>query len=589
MTPMDSLSDGASVTGTGSLLKLYPPLLILTRLPTWEAIEAAVLAYLTYCNYRPLPLFLPDILLSTLKERSHELILAILAVAGRFVTSPGVPSIYPTDRIEDYGQSARSLVMQHIANGLVELSTIQSLCILSLLEFNNCNTHLASTYSSLAMELALSAGLSAEYPGNWQSNTLEERRRCYWSVVLLKYLYGSASGFFTFIQDDKTPKPLQSPVSPIETTSQMTDTSLEQPGGSNNPDEGTDLGIFTYAIQLSEIWRKALRYGHRRGKRAGVLPPWSPQSEYAQILAHLTDFETKFAYKYRFRPAKIADHNPEQLRQHADFWAAWFTVQMLYHSILCLLNHPLLMSLTLRNVKMTLVPEVFLQHTAYLTATHTDWIIHLLDVSKQKNFRLHDPSLAHMAAVTATIYLQQSYAEDPAVQSRKQEQYQKCLSFIQDLGDHWPFVKYLAQKLEAFERVVSASFRDSAPPTTSGSRVLIDLSLFWEIIEATSIDGLPKTAESYFGSSLTMYRQPSHSAEVLRSRLLPEPTHINDTGATHGQASFQDLGDSTMQLANSEFVSSLDNDAAILAQSFFAQGDDFVGNMDDWWFQANTG
>ncbi|KIV79601.1 hypothetical protein PV11_07152 [Exophiala sideris] len=441
------------------------------------------------------------------------------------------------------------------------------------------------------MDLALSAGLSSEYPGSWQSNTLEERRRCYWSVMLLKYLYGSASGFFTFIQDDKTPKPLQSPLSPIETTSQMTDTSLEQPGASNNPDDGADLGIFTYAIQLSEIWRMALRYAHRRGKRVGVLPPWSAQSEYAQTVAHLTDFETKFAYKYRFRPAKFANHDPAHLLQHRDFWAAWFLVQMLYHSILCLLNHPLLMSLTLRNVKMTLVPEVFLQHTAYLTATHTDWIIHLLDLAKQQSFMLYDPSVAHMVAITATIYLQQSYAEDPAVQSRKQEQYRKCLSFIQDMGVYWPYVKQLAQKLEAFERAVSASFHNSARPTTSGSRVLIDLSLFWEIIEASSIDGLPKTADSYFGTSLTIYRQPSHSAELFRSRLLPEPTHINETGATHdsGQAIWSDRGDNTVPMASSELASSLNNDAAILAQSFFAQGDDFVGNMDDWWFQANTG
>lgn len=292
------------------------------------------------------------------------------------------------------------------------------------------------------MDLALSAGLSSEPPRTRQDHIYEERRRCYWSVVLLKNLYGFPVGSFSFIHDEKTPKYPQGPEPPVGTSSEMTDSALEQPEGIVNSNEPKDLGIVAYAIQLSEVWQKAARFAHRRG-RSGALPAWSAQSEYSQIVAELMELETRLPYKYRFRPARFKDQDPHQLQKHRDFWASWVFLQMIYHSILCLLNHPLLLSLRLRNFRMTMVPEVFLQHTAYLTATHTEWIIHLLDVPKRKDFALFDPFLAHCVAITATIFLQQSYSDDLGVRTTKQDYFKKCVSFIRGLGSYWPHVNEL--------------------------------------------------------------------------------------------------------------------------------------------------
>ncbi|KAK6369707.1 hypothetical protein LTS17_009157 [Exophiala oligosperma] len=488
--------------------------------------------------------------------------------------------------------------MTRLSQGPVELSTIQTLCILSLLEFNNSNTHLASVYSSLALDLVLSAGLSSENSRVQQTEDYQERRRCYWSVVLLKNLYGSPSGLFSMLQDDKTPKPFESPEAPLGTSSAIRDASLEQPEGVTSDEEAKDLGIFMYAIQLSEIWRKTARWAHRRGKPGGSLPSWSSQSEYAQIMAHLMEYESKFPWKYRFRPARYSEHEPAQLEQHRDFWVTWFLLQMMYHSILCLLNHPLVMSLALRNFRMTQVPEVFLQHTAYLTTNHTHWIVHLLDLSKQKQFNLYDPALAPLVAITATIYLQQSFSEDPGVRAKKQECFRKCVSFIQDLGAFWPYSKAIAEKLEQFERVVSTSFHDSVGRSEADRRVFIDLSLFWDIIESSFTSELPRAADSYFGTSLTVHRQPLNTATFFRSQFLPEPTHINENGMASGGVGEPFAGSSAPQLSppsnnvvpGISVVDQVDpfHEGAILAESYFAQGDDFVGSMDDWWFQGRS-
>src|ERR1700761_4798558 len=175
------------------------------------------------------------------------------------------------------------------------------------------NAPQASTYSSLALDLVLSSGLSSE--DRWTKSDIvhEERRRCYWSVVLLKNLYGSCVGIFVFVHDEKTPNLPQSPQPPAGLSSLMTDAALEQPESLNNASGPSDLGIIAYVIQLSEIWQKTARYANRRGM-VGGLPPWSAQSDYAQITAELMDVETRLPYKYRFRPARFGEQDPLRLQ-----------------------------------------------------------------------------------------------------------------------------------------------------------------------------------------------------------------------------------------------------------------------------------
>ena len=310
------------------------------------------------------------------------------------------------------------------------------------LTISDGNTPQASTYSSMAMDLASSSGLSSEDRRSKSDALLEERRRCYWSIVLLKHLYVSHTGTFCFVRDEKTPGFPQSPHTPASMGSQMTDAALEQPESTNNSQASTDLGVIAYVLQLSGIWQKTIRHAHRRGKTNGV-PPWSIRSDYSQIVEEIMDSETTLPYKYRSRPARFAEQDATRLHENRDFWGSWLFLQMLYHTILCLLNHPLLMSLRLRSFRVNMVPEVFLQHTADLTATHTEWIIHLLSLCEKKEFDIHNQFFAHSAAIVATIYLQQSYSEDFAIRSTKQECFRKCVAFIKRLGRYSPHIDQL--------------------------------------------------------------------------------------------------------------------------------------------------
>ena len=145
-------------------------------------------------------------------------------------------------------------------------------------------------------------------------------------------------------------------------------------------------------------------------------------------------------------------------------------------------------------------------------------------------------------------------------------------------------------QLEKFERIVSSSYQESGLQRNPESRVFLDLSLFWEIVEASIIGELPQTTKPYFGTSLTSYRQSHHSEEVLRTRLaLPEPTRITSdvnrlatNGGTAPAPSLPNLG-GDLQYSSASYLPVNGDEASILAQDYFALGEDLVGNLDDWW------
>ncbi|OAP54272.1 hypothetical protein AYL99_11373 [Fonsecaea erecta] len=559
------------------------------RLPPWDAVGYSVQLYLRYCNCQPLPLFSTEVLTNTFSSRDPELILAMMALASRF--DPNTPNASPAElsrMYESRAAQARDMIMRRVTHGPIELSTIQALCLLSLAEFNHGNTPRASICITLALDLASSSGLSSEHRRPHYDRVDDERRRCYWSLVLLRNLYGVSTNIFSFVQDERTPKFPQRTEPPAGTSSQMTDAALEQPDVPNSFNVPSDLGIFAYVVQISQVWQRAARFANRRGN-AGTLPAWSPQSEYSQITAELMELETRLPYKYRFRPSRFLNQDRHQLEKHRDFWASWVLLQVLYHTILCLINHPLLLFLRLRNFRVTMVPEVFLQHTADLTETHTEWIIHVLDLCQKNDFQQFDPFLAHCAAIAATVYLQQSFSDDVEVKATKQGYFGKCLTFIRNLGSFWPHINQLADKVEAFEKVVSNSFHDSASHRPPDSRIFIDLGLFWEIIESSFVSELPTNADGYFGASLTSHRQLSSSGEVLRSRLLPKPTRLNHgtTSRVEGSESAAALLplDSTRESENQN-VDFINEGVSILAQSYFAQGQDLAGSLDDWWLSG---
>jgi hypothetical protein len=299
------------------------------------------------------------------------------------------------------------------------------------------------------MSLVHNAGMTSETSLAISDHEKEERRRCFWSLFLLKKLHGADFTVLDFAAEDNYPWYPATPCDPLN----LGQTS-GQPGQEDMSGEtSADRGIIAYAIQLSEVWFKITRYAWRRGKPSSV-PPWSAQSEGSMILAQQMEFETRMPWVHRFKPANFSQRPLEELNAHRDYWGPWLFIQFLYHTNLCLLNHPLLLSLRLRNSK-CVIPEIFLQHTSDLISSHTSWIINFIEMLEAKGFKVTDPFLGHCVAIIATIYLHGSVVDDPGTRKEKQDNFAKCLKFIRGLAPQWPHVG----------RIVSSIFSDKNVPS----------------------------------------------------------------------------------------------------------------------------
>lgn len=307
-----------------------------------------------------------------------------------------------------------------------------------MLIYADGNTQRSSVNSTLAMDLAHCSGLTRESNMSLTNVAREERRRCFWSILVLKRLHGANFTVLDFSGEENFPWYPKSTGKP--SISASTAPLISQFGSNIATGDNVDSGIVAYAIQLSEVWFKTTKYGRRRGKES-KLPPWSPQSEYATIMAQQMDFETRVPYIHRYKPANFSSKASEELQRNRDYWGPWLFTQFLYHTNLCLLNHPLLLSLRLKTLTLTtVIPEIFLQHTSDLISSHATWIIHYIDMLEAKTFKISDPFLGHCAAIVATIYLQESFKEGNGMRKEKHLNFTKCLKFIRDIGEQWPHI-----------------------------------------------------------------------------------------------------------------------------------------------------
>ncbi|KAJ5129279.1 uncharacterized protein N7515_005318 [Penicillium bovifimosum] len=559
---------------------LVPPTLSMTgssvSLPPWEEIVPIAELYLLYCESQPLPLFHKDGFLSNLQTRDAELLFAILALGLRFSYDHRIRADFSA-LVTGYAEVARSLVMKRVSEGPVELSTLQCLCILSLVDFTNGNTHRSSIHSSLAMNLAQCANLGQEPRSSTSTTFREERRRCFWSICLLKRLHGEDFSILD-IPDAPGPPYPRSPARPARFLSPGP--SIVEMRRSDMEDEG----IIAYVVMLSEVFARTARYVRLHGRPSNV-PPWSPESEYSKILALQMVMETRMPYLHRFKPANLSERSLDELQAHREYWGPWFLNQFMYHTNLCLLNHPLLLSLSLRNFRST-IPEIFLQHTSDLISSHTTWIIHFINYLEEKSFLVSDPVLGYSAAVVATIELQLSFTDNATIREQKRERFTKCVKFVQTIGERWPHMARLAHRLQRLEDAVSATYQSD--PEAQNQSLLIDLSRFWEILEYSS-NSDTDSARRLFGD--TLYAGSSSAGtEVSQTSPLPAPFRLSaqegDTPNIQSQ-SFDNAAFPSQDYAANSLVSpqqlTLSNDGySILAANFFSQGQEFLRSGDNW-------
>lgn len=284
---------------------------------------------------------------------------------------------------------------------------------------------------SQAASLAKSARLYSHAAIN---NQKEETSRCFWGVALLCGLLGQPEQLTTHLQASAIPFP-GSPSTPGHVLRTPISAQDELPHS---------FGIMQVICQLSDVWSMALNYI----QSSSVSPdgdgfPWNPNSLYARTTAALMDLGLKLPLAHRYRSIKIPSLTGRMLERARSYWGPWFLSRMMYHTILCILNHPLLLTLQIHGVHNA--SEAFLQQTLFSISNHVTWAMHFIQLMKSKQFSPTDFITIYCVAVVATVELQRSFSRAEEACNKSRQNFEECVEFIETLGSNWACSKRIVR------------------------------------------------------------------------------------------------------------------------------------------------
>ncbi|KAJ5485557.1 hypothetical protein N7539_005545 [Penicillium diatomitis] len=444
-------------------------------------ISQAIDLYFQYCHRQPIWCFDREEVKDT-SYISEELVCSILTLTARFSTE--------RDELLHYGDSARTLVMLRIANGTVELETIESLCLLSYSSFLDGNGHLARFHLGLALQLCRSAMLDLHSTYGIHCSSAERKKRLFWSLQCLDQTYGQIHdvlsvpaevlrSFYVSSNDELTPfrdldtRPPPFPMDEVGCTA------------------SSDLGIWSLALHFGWIWSRVRSYVFDCAQNR-LKEPWRHDSLYTQVLSDVTELENKLSLCHRYDSVRFYERRAEEVRANPVYWAPWLKFQFTYHSILTVLNHPFLYIVASQyNHKLT-IPNTFWRRSSELVLLHATWIVRLIDMVSEKKLRLIDPFFGHAAAIAATVHLYYCCAADPRLKFKSKTDFTKCRRFLKSFVSFSPACEKLNQTLDKMTRIASGS--DKVDFDWEPSKILLSIPLMWELLQVNCTPTSQETA-----------------------------------------------------------------------------------------------
>ncbi|KAJ5618181.1 transcriptional regulator family: Fungal Specific TF [Penicillium hordei] len=471
--------------------------------PSSSAIAKAIDLYFEYCHRQPIWCFDREDV-SDPSCLSEELVCCLLALTSRFSRD--------RDHLQHYGDSARSLVMLRMANGTVELETIESLCLLSYSSFLDGDIHLGRFYLGLALHLCRSATLDLESSHAGEGPMTERKRRLFWSLQCLEQSYGQQNGFLcipsevmrTFYiasssdrakQDGTEPKPPPPPIDDLGCS------------------KLSDVGIWSLAAHFGWVWSRVRTYVSDCARNR-LKEPWRHDSMYAMVLSDLTEIENKLSQCHRYDSVKFYERTAEELRSNRNYWTPWLKLQFTYHCILTVLNHPFLYIVASQYNDNLAIPNAFWRRSSELVLLHATWLVRMIDMVSEKKMRLIDPFFGHAAAIAATVHLYYCCAADPRLKYKSKVDFTKCRRFLKSFVSFSPACGILDQTLDKMTRIASGS--ENIDHDWEPEKIHLSIPLMWDLLQ---VNCKPKPHEVSTGGLLHPSLTPTVSTEEAEDGL----------------------------------------------------------------------
>ncbi|KXH30430.1 hypothetical protein CNYM01_00598 [Colletotrichum nymphaeae SA-01] len=427
--------------------------------------------YFKYCHRQPIWCFERDEV-GDYDSLPEELASSILALTSRFSEQ--------RDHMQLFSSNAKTLIMLRIANGTVDITTIESLCLLSYASFIDGNVHLGQFHLGLSLQLCRSAMLDMESVYAVDDSTTDRKKRLFWSLQLLEQSYGRQDGLLSFPNDVRRPT-LPSSGSQSEQDSCKAPPLPRDDLGTSSPGE---TGIWNTSVCLGWVWSQVRKYVSDCSRNI-LKEPWRHDSTYAKVLSDFMETENRIPMCHRYDSVKFYERKIDELKVNRDYWAPWLKEQFTYHAIPTVLNHPFLYIVGAQHNPNLGIPNTFWRRSSEQALLHATWIVRMIDMVVDKQVPLVDPFFGHVAAIAATVHLYYCCAAAARLKHKSNTDFAKCRRFLKSFIPCSAACGALDRNLDRMTRI-AAGTENMDVEDWMPSKIYLSVPLMWEILQFNS-------------------------------------------------------------------------------------------------------
>ncbi|CVK99047.1 uncharacterized protein FPRN_03862 [Fusarium proliferatum] len=467
--------------------------------PPSDLLADFVNAYREKLYFQPVPLFDPKRLQLKIGTLPQYLRWSFLALSLHY-TSHNFYYGLEGKAIEYYTTSARSVVVDMAAEGLVQLEVMQALCLLALCD------HIAGKSSRAWMMIGMAAKLESlrlsdsKASGSRQSD--DAVSRCHWSIAILESTFTPhCNTLFEAAHVPNYPKSVPRPTTLHGMKTYCAD--LTDAYEANVQ----DVGIVATCLGYISVWGSIISY--LRDIRNGANEyPWLATSRHNQLTVKLYELENITSHRHLIRNAPFPDQPPSELSENREYWAPWVLFQVMMHATQAILNNPFVQLVALRRAGRNFQPRSFLQNTVDQALFHAEWVSRLVRMCADRQFEVNDPLVGQAVAGCVSILWIFQFARDRKVSEKAKENLAICETFLEHLARKWP---HIAEKVEILQtlNIKVKKKRQSPQDDESGSATIqFEPDMMWELLDPamSGVDwpSLCKAGGTYAATSATI-------------------------------------------------------------------------------------
>ncbi|KAI1051180.1 hypothetical protein LB506_010911 [Fusarium annulatum] len=467
--------------------------------PPSDLLADFVNSYREKLYFQPVPLFDPKRLQLKIGTLPQYLRWSFLALSLHY-TSHNFYYGLEGKAIEYYTTSARSVVVDMAAEGLVQLEVMQALCLLALCD------HIAGKSSRAWMMIGMAAKLESlrlsdsKASGSRQSD--DAVSRCHWSIAILESTFTPhCRTLFEAAHAPNYPKSVPRPTTLHGMKTYCAD--LTDAYEANVQ----DVGIVATCLGYISVWGSIISY--LRDIRNGANEyPWLATSRHNQLTVKLYELENITSHRHLIRNAPFPDQPPSELSENREYWAPWVLFQVMMHATQAILNNPFVQLVALRRAGRNFQPRSFLQNTVDQALFHAEWVSRLVKMCADRQFEVNDPLVGQAVAGCVSILWIFQFARDRKVSEKAKENLGICETFLEHLARKWPHIAEKVEILRTLNIKVKKKRQSPQDEESSSATIQFEPDMMWELLDPamSGVDwaSLCKAGGTYAATSATI-------------------------------------------------------------------------------------